>query len=485
MKHERKYQAKDEHPLLETIKNKTANGKNTFSVRELMKGTEPGKETETLKMLFRLFADGKITTTENKRDREDMLIIYEEDNDRAMYLERLDFIRTMTEHFFFYISITQKPSLAHFHETTDMIYSDHALFKFAEDTGLDFAECNVLIHSVNGFIRGIHPVCISDMKMPAAEMAGISERLMDMSGILLQQDLIRIHTDPDGISIRAGVSQRTLKLIQNNDIPVLKISKKISSGLYSFRPYSSIKPVCLRYNKNTYKTFEHVCKAVSLSGRNHDAGISILLYGPSGTGKTEFAFQLALKTGSSIMQLDFSRIQSKWVGETEKNLKRAFGEYERIREKSEENVIMLINECDAVMNRRVSVNTSNDVFANHAQAQLLELLEEFRGIVIATTNMYVNIDNAFHRRFLFRCHIGLPDKETRKLLLNDSGIKQYTGNEIFSRICENNWNAAQLKNVMQKIVQTGMSEHTDSEMIAEFLLEEGLLSSRSRLGFIK
>jgi SpoVK/Ycf46/Vps4 family AAA+-type ATPase len=102
---------------------------------------------------------------------------------------------------------------------------------------------------------------------------------------------------------------------------------------------------------------------------------------------------------------------SKWVGETEKNLRDQFKEYRHFQEKLDPAPILFLNECDQILNRRISVNQSVDQMRNTMQNMLLEELETFHGILMATTNMTQNLDAAFERRFLYKLRFNMPSQE--------------------------------------------------------------------------
>ena len=236
------------------------------------------------------------------------------------------------------------------------------------------------------------------------------------------------------------------------------------------------------YNQSESRLFDNVIKLLNKSDKISDINITLLLHGPSGTGKTEFAYQMAKKINADIMQFDFSQIQSKWVGETEKNIKSIFNEYKEQIHQTKKPIILLMNEADGLMNKRVGVNTSNDIHSNLAQAQMLEALEEFKGVLVATTNMYQNIDVAFHRRFLFKYKIDLPDASTKKALLKDSFISEFIDQATIKNIINSRWSAAQLRNLEQKIEQFELLNELNENLILEMLTEEGLLNV-SKLGY--
>lgn len=137
-------------------------------------------------------------------------------------------------------------------------------------------------------------------------------------------------------------------------------------------------------------------------------GISMLFSGPPGTGKTMGAEVIANELGLEIYKVDLSQIISKYIGETEKNLKEIFDQANLT------NAILLFDEADALFGKRSAVNDSRDKYANVEVAYLLQKIEEYKGISILTTNLLENIDEAFLRRFNFVISFSLPQTEQRE-----------------------------------------------------------------------
>lgn len=143
-------------------------------------------------------------------------------------------------------------------------------------------------------------------------------------------------------------------------------------------------------------------------------GFACLFHGGPGTGKTETVLQIARKTGRDIMQVDLSTVRDKFVGETEKNVKALFDEYRRITKCSGKTPILLFNEADAIICKR-STNTqrSVDKMENAMQNIILQEMEQLEGILIATTNLTDNMDNAFARRFLYKIQFDRPSTQAK------------------------------------------------------------------------
>ena len=145
---------------------------------------------------------------------------------------------------------------------------------------------------------------------------------------------------------------------------------------------------------------------VATTGR----GITALFQGPPGTGKTMVAGALAHELGIDLYRVDLSKIMSKWIGETERNLATIFDAAE------DGQVILLFDEADSLFAKRTEVRSSNDRYANLEVNYLLQRLDSFEGIAILTTNAGTSIDQAFKRRMSFRLSFPFPDEDTRAQL---------------------------------------------------------------------
>ncbi len=136
-------------------------------------------------------------------------------------------------------------------------------------------------------------------------------------------------------------------------------------------------------------------------------GLSALFAGPPGTGKTMVAGIIADELGLDLYQIDLSRIVSKYVGETEKNLAQVFDAAEA------GHSILLFDEADSLFAKRGEVKSSVDRYANLEVNYLLQRIERFQGITILTTNLESSIDQAFKRRIAFKLDFPMPEEEER------------------------------------------------------------------------
>jgi ATP-dependent 26S proteasome regulatory subunit len=136
-------------------------------------------------------------------------------------------------------------------------------------------------------------------------------------------------------------------------------------------------------------------------------GISALFSGPPGTGKTMAAEVLAGDLGLDLYQVDLSRVVSKYIGETEKNLSRVFDEART------GNAILFFDEADALFGKRTEVSDAHDRYANIETSYLLQKMDEYDGVVILASNLRQNMDDAFTRRLRFVVEFPFPEPDSR------------------------------------------------------------------------
>lgn len=136
-------------------------------------------------------------------------------------------------------------------------------------------------------------------------------------------------------------------------------------------------------------------------------GYRALFHGPPGTGKTLTATLLGKATGRPVFRIDLSRVVSKYIGETEKNLAGLFDKAEN------KDWILFFDEADALFGKRTEIRDAHDKYANQEVAYLLQRIENFAGLVILATNRRANLDEAFLRRFQAAVSFPMPDARER------------------------------------------------------------------------
>jgi len=188
-------------------------------------------------------------------------------------------------------------------------------------------------------------------------------------------------------------------------------------------PETSLEDVVL--NQETQDTLQNLLRQVDkevtsrlvewgIKDKKHGIDARIIFYGAAGTGKTMTAYSLAKSLKRQVLAFDCSKILSMYVGESEKNVRKIFDTFYDLCDKTKSEPILLLNEADQFLGSRSSGNiTGSDQMHNQMQNIFLEQIENFRGMLIATTNLLENIDKAFSRRFNYKIEFKKPDKEQR------------------------------------------------------------------------
>ncbi|ECL6453532.1 ATP-binding protein [Campylobacter jejuni] len=175
--------------------------------------------------------------------------------------------------------------------------------------------------------------------------------------------------------------------------------------------------------ENTKELLENILKQQDkkVLERLHSWGIKsnknieakIIFYGPAGTGKTMSALAMAKSMKKSVLSFDCSKILSKWVGESEQNVRKIFDTYKNIVQTCKQSPILLLNEADQFLSTRVDGSSGSDKMYNQMQNIFLEQIERFSGVIIATTNFLESLDSAFSRRFDYKIEFKKPDFKDR------------------------------------------------------------------------
>jgi hypothetical protein len=257
-----------------------------------------------------------------------------------------------------------------------------------------------------------------------------------------------------------------------SDIPVLISSKPINKPTHEQAlPQGLIRHTAIAAKQLFYNDSERPqidCIENALTGETYRAiqkrlkekgmcaGITCLFSGGPGTGKTETAMQIARKTGRDIMKVDLSTIRGMYVGDSERNIKAVFDRYRDLFKKSKRVPILLFNEADGIIGKRLtlsegSVNPTVAKMENTMQNIILDELENFAGILIATTNLTCNMDDAFERRFLYKAELKKPGLEVRKSIWR-SVMPELPEETIHALAVDHELSGAQIQNVVRKSV---------------------------------
>jgi SpoVK/Ycf46/Vps4 family AAA+-type ATPase len=222
-----------------------------------------------------------------------------------------------------------------------------------------------------------------------------------------------------------------------------------------------------------------------LKDKNLPKGVTALLHGVPGTGKTEISKQIAKETKRELMKVEISQSKSMWFGESEKIIKKIFTDYKTFAKDCERTPILLFNEADAIFNKRREVGDSNTAQTENAiQNIILEELENFEGILIATTNLANNLDSAFERRFLFKIQFNKPSISIRaKIWKSKLPFLALQDCNLLAKKFE--FSGGQIDNILRKneIHQIIHGEKVSFAKLMAFCYEETLVNNRVKIGF--
>lgn len=227
-----------------------------------------------------------------------------------------------------------------------------------------------------------------------------------------------------------------------------------------------------------------------LDKKKRARSIICLFWGPPGTGKTESVKQLAAESGRDMFVLNASKLVDKMVGESEKHYTDAFLAYKYIASVcGNKTPILFLNEADSILSTRLNrLGNSADKSENTITDILLHEIENFHGILFATTNLMDNLDTAFYRRFLFKAEMTKPDSYAR-MQIWWTNIPELSMDEAI-KLAQLEMSGAQISNVA---VKRDIAEiYYDGDRGLDYILElckqelateNGSDSSRRRIGF--
>jgi SpoVK/Ycf46/Vps4 family AAA+-type ATPase len=235
--------------------------------------------------------------------------------------------------------------------------------------------------------------------------------------------------------------------------------------------------------------FHHVISRLEAS--NMRLGFACLFSGGPGNGKTEQVLQIARLTERDIVKVDISATKTKWFGESEKLIKDVFDRYRGLvksARKNDENVpILFFNEADGIFSKRQTISGDHNGPAqteNAIQNIILDELENLDGILIATTNLTKNLDDAFERRFLYKIEFSKPDKESRKAIWKTL-VDGLSDDDAGLLANEYDFSGGEIENIARKravdVVITG--ETPSLEDMMSMCRDEKLVKDTRKIGF--
>lgn len=421
-----------------------------------MPETHENKITDIYELLEKFYNIGKqrddeeITTLELFNQTKELISAYL----HFPLIKKIDLLKLKTEDAYLYLILIWKTisgrELTDIELALEVIY-DNAIKRIYYMQNFLFGE-NILIK--NNLIEIEEARFINDTKM----------KLTDRSNDLLKECGIKIFMK----------KKKKDHIISPSEIPFHKLifSKSEMKQLFLLKDLL----------KNT--KFKETQKR--LTDKNLPKGVTALLHGAPGTGKTEIVKQIAKETKRELMKVEISRSKSFWFGESEKIIKRIFTDYSSFAKEFEHCPILLFNEADAIISKRKEIGNSNIAQTENAiQNIILEELENFEGILIATTNLVNNLDSAFERRFLFKIKFQKPDNFIRARIWK-SKLPGLTLKECEFLAKNFDFSGGQIDNILRKneIHEIIHGKKVSLENLLTFCTEETLVSYRAKIGFI-
>lgn len=264
-----------------------------------------------------------------------------------------------------------------------------------------------------------------------------SNTFSNRHNIQLTQKAVSMLKEWEGISLEF-VEKKDKRLIYPNQIQKRNL-------FYNTEEESQLEPIKKSLSHTAFNQLQN-----RLKSKNMNTGITALLYGAPGTGKTESVYQLAKKYNRPVFKVEISETKSMWFGESQKLVKKIFTDYYTFKKTQKACPILLFNEADAIIGKRKSSGSSSVSDTENAiQNVLLEELENFDGIMFATSNLVANLDSAFERRFLFKVKFENPSMvNAAKIWRNKISI--LSAKEALQLASQFSYSGGEMENIARK-----------------------------------
>lgn len=223
-------------------------------------------------------------------------------------------------------------------------------------------------------------------------------------------------------------------------------------------------------------------------------GTTVLLYGFPGTGKTLTAHYLASQLKVPLLKIDCSKIIGSYVGESEKHVRRIFDDYNMLVKMMKMKPVLLLNEADQLLGGRKESRNWADQMNNNIQNLFLEGLEQFDGILVATTNMKELLDGAYNRRFTYKLDLPAPDRTLRRKLWESHLPARMVSSSVdLDQLAELDLTGGEIRLVLEQAVRSiayQRKKELDGAMLLEIATREVIAAGRvsqhsTRFGFIQ
>ena len=291
-----------------------------------------------------------------------------------------------------------------------------------------------------------------------------------------------LECDPLGELMKMCEEEDRKEKASINLILPIRITKH--SLFYNETTSRQVEELAMLLDENNMQNVLHRLKRSDLR-----CGFTCLFHGGPGTGKTETVLQLARRTGRAVHQVDYSQMRNRYVGDSEKRVKAEFDAYRSLLQKCDRAPILLLNEADALIGKRnENAERAVDKSENAIQNIILQEMETFDGILIATTNLACSLDKAFERRFLYKVEFETPNEETRTLIWRSMmpSLNLHEASELAERFPD--FAGGQIENIYRKSTVSRVlhGRTTSWEELIEMCNQERLDSQpKSPIGFLR
>lgn len=365
-----------------------------------------------------------------------------------------------------------------------------SLVKKINSLKLDIVEIYLLLVLIYESVEAVSPVsvsiltCVSPFSRGLHKGVSISNKIAMEKSKLSSENIIELGQDMfrDRVTVRLTnefveffntvegefIQQKSPEDVGNNEL-ILPEDIQKKKLFYSKTEENNIARIeGILSEKNFLKLKDR------LEEHHMPGGVTVLFYGYPGTGKTESIFQIAKATGRKVIKVDIASKKSAWYGESQKLIKEIFTKYDKICKSEEKTPILLFNEADALLSKRKINSEANTAQTENAiQNIFLQEMEDFKGIMMATTNLIENLDSAFERRFLFKVGFQKPSAKNAAQIWQTK-IPELTADEALKLAKEYELSGGQIENIARKflIEKMVLDKEVNFKLIDEFCKTE-------------
>lgn len=383
----------------------------------------------SLSEYFLLFLEGKESTNLSKISAyEDHLEYLHDEFERIKLYTRLsfnpqnvDFQNAITA---FETHIKKRLAKSKFHNVLAEIFKENKLNKKEQ---ILFIALLKEEYSLNDELRANRDLNSLLALISENELERLKNRsLLDENSRLVEKNLIDYDEFSSNFYISDEILQRIVNFKKLNKDKKLRLENALKEQeLFELiEPNTDINDVIMpEKTKQLLEDILHQQDKIVLERLNRwgikrgkELEAKIIFYGPAGTGKTMSALSLAKSMKKAVLSFDCSKILSKYVGESEQNVRKIFDTYKEIAQNCKQSPILLLNEADQFLSTRVEAGSGADKMHNQMQNIFLEQIERFSGVIIATTNFLQSLDSAFSRRFDYKIEFKKPEFKDRLMI---------------------------------------------------------------------